>query len=216
MVNVGDLKGHEMATEFFLDYAWDPEAVPADALDDWERQWAGRQFSPKFADDIGGVLHDYAALQSDRKPELLNRWISQNTDGEIVYEDWSPFSLTNYRELERVTQQWTDLAERARRIGERLPDRYEDAYYELVLYRVAASANLYELRLAEYRNLVYAQQGRAATNALADEAEARFAEDQALMARYNTEIADGTWSAEGDEGCPWCRGFMNQAHRLRR
>jgi hypothetical protein len=40
---------------------------------------------------------------------------------------------------------------------------------------------------------MYAQQGRAATNDLADLAEAKFAVDQAMNAYYNTELAGGKW-----------------------
>src|SRR5690606_28822661 len=42
IVNVGDIKPMEFPIEFFLDYAWDPEAWNADNLDDYYTQWAER------------------------------------------------------------------------------------------------------------------------------------------------------------------------------
>jgi hypothetical protein len=201
VVNVGDMKNEELPLQFFLDYAWDPASLPIDAIDDWERDFAEQNFGDRYADEIADVLHDYSLLQSDRKPELLNREISLDptrdlaTDPDaVVYDDQAnPFSLTNYAEHATVTDDWQELSARAERIGERLPDEYQDAYFQLVQYAVEASANLYELREAEFTNILYAGQGRAATNDLADEAEARFAEDLALMDHYNTEVADGKW-----------------------
>jgi hypothetical protein len=55
------------------------------------------------------------------------------------------------------------------------------------------SANLYELREAEFTNLLYATQGRAATNHLADVTDARFADDQAMSDFYNNTLAGGKW-----------------------
>jgi Glycosyl hydrolase family 115/Gylcosyl hydrolase family 115 C-terminal domain len=201
VANVGDMKNEELPLQFFLDYAWDPSSIPLDALDEWERGYAAQNFGDRHADEIADVLHDYSLLQSDRKPELLNRRITLDPtrdlptdESAVVYDDQAnPFSLTAYAEHSRVTDEWQELARRAERIGERLPDEYQDAYFQLVLYAVAASANLYELREAEFTNIWYAGQGRAATNGLADEAEAHFAEDLALMDHYNTGIADGKW-----------------------
>jgi glycosyl hydrolase family 115 (putative glucuronidase)/glycosyl hydrolase family 115 len=201
MVNVGDLKNEELPTQFFLDYAWNPSAWPVQRLGEWERQYAAQNFGDRLAREIAGVLGDYGHLQSRRKPELLNRRITLDpakdpaTDSSaVVYDDQgNPFSLTDYREMDRVTAEWQALAARATRIRNALPAAWQDAYFELVYYQVNGTANLYALRNAEFTNILYAQQGRAATNRLADEAEARFAEDQALNAYYNTQLAGGKW-----------------------
>ncbi|RSM58136.1 glycosyl hydrolase [Actinoplanes sp. ATCC 53533] len=193
MVNVGDLKNEEQPTQFFLDYAWKP--IPLSGLGEWERGYAAQNFGQALAPEIAGVLGDYGHLQSRRKPELLNRRITVNpSTGVISYDDeGNPFSLTDYREMDRVTAEWQALAARAERIKTKLPAAWQDAYFQLVYYQVKATANLYALRHAEFTNIRYAGQGRAATNALADLAEARFAEDQALNAHYNTALAGGKW-----------------------
>jgi hypothetical protein len=192
MVNVGDLKNEELPTQFFLDYAWDP--FPLNRLPDWERGFAAENFGPHLAGPIADVLSDYGYLQSRRKPELLNRRITVDATGAIKYDDEaSPFSLTDYRELDRVTAAWQELAARAEKIKAKVPASAQDAFFQLVWYQVKATANLYELRHAEFTNIRYAQQGRAATNDLAATAEARFADDQALNNHYNTALAGGKW-----------------------
>jgi hypothetical protein len=209
VVNVGDMKNEELPLQFFLDYAWDPGRWPLDRLDDWEEEYAAQNFGREKARAIAGVLHDYALLQSDRKPELLNRKISLDPTKDVavdpsavIYDDQgNPFSLTDYQEMARVVADWRRLAARAEEIGGSLAPEQQDAYYQLVLYAVKATANLYELREAEFTNILYAAQGRAATNDLADVAEARFADDQALADHYNHGLADGKWN-----------GFQLQPH----
>jgi hypothetical protein len=209
VVNVGDMKNAELPLQFFLDYAWDPDRWPVERLGEWERRYAAQNFGPRSAGAIADVLHRYATLQSRRKPELLNRRISVDptkdlaTDpSAVVYDDQAnPFSLTDYREMDTVTAQWQRLSARAEQVGRTLPPAYRDAYYELVLYEVKATANLYALRQAEFTNILYAKQGRAATNDLARTAEARFADDQAMSKYYNEVLAGGKW-----------RGFQTQPH----
>ncbi|WP_249026649.1 glycosyl hydrolase 115 family protein, partial [Amycolatopsis pretoriensis] len=202
VANVGDMKGNELPLQFFLDYAWDPAALPAERLSTWERSFASENFGSALASDIAAVLHDYGRLQSRRKPELLNRRITVDSAGVITYDDqMTPFSLVNYRELDRVTDEWQDLAARTARLAARVPAAHRDAFYELVGYEVTASANLYALRRAEFTNLLYAAQGRASANGLAAVTEARFADDLALAERYNTGIAGGKW-----------KGFQTQPH----
>ena len=201
VANVGDLKGAERSTQFFLDYAWNPGRWPLDQLDDWERAYAAENFGSTRAGEIAQVLSTYGKLQSRRKPELLNRRISLDpakdlsTDSSaVMYDDQgNPFSLSDFREMETVTAQWQRLSARAELIERALPADERDAYFELVLYPVKATANLYALREAEFTNIRYAAQSRAATNDLAATTEARFADDQALSAYYNTTLAGGKW-----------------------
>ena len=202
VANVGDLKNEEAPTQFFLDYAWNPSAWPVQKLGEWHRRYAAQNFGPALAPAIGDLLEEYGRLQSRRKPELLNRRITVDpakdlrTDpSAVVYDDQqTPFSLTSYREMDRVTTQWLHLAARAERIGRLVPRAWRDAYYQLVYYQVKDTAIVYDLRRAEFQNIRYAGEGRAATNALADRAEALFAQDQAMSRYYNETLAGGKWA----------------------
>ncbi len=201
VVNVGDLKNEELPLDFFLDYAWNPDLIGVEDIPAWEEKWAGRQFGPTYAKEIAEVLSDYGKLQSDRKPELTNRKITLNPDADItadpgnavIYEDGTPFSLTNYREMERVVAQWQALARKAEKIKSALPEAFQDAYYQLVYYQVKASALMYELRLAGFRNLLYLDQGRAATNSMADIAQEKFEAGTAMAEYYNNALSGGKW-----------------------
>jgi hypothetical protein len=199
VANVGDFKGNELPAQFFFEQAWRP--MPLERLPQWEREYAAQNFGSRCAADIAEVLSTYGKLQARRKPELLNRRITVEGTA-ILYDDkQTPFSLVHYGELDRVTEEWRKLGERAEQIASRLPAHYQDAFFELVLYQVKATANLYELRRAEFTNIFYAKQGRTLANDLAATAEARFADDLALAERFNNVVAGGKW-----------RGFQTQPH----
>ncbi|HEX5871693.1 MAG TPA: glycosyl hydrolase 115 family protein, partial [Longimicrobium sp.] len=178
IVNVGDIKPMELPISFFLDYAWNPAAIPAERIPQWTREWAAGQFGDQHADAIARILRDYTRFNSRRKPELL---------------DTATYSLAAYGEAERVVAEYAALAEEAERIETLLPADARDAYFQLVLHPVLASANLHDLYAAAARNRLYARQGRASTSALADTVRALFDRDAALSRRYNHQIADGKW-----------------------
>ncbi|MEQ0558021.1 glycosyl hydrolase 115 family protein [Amycolatopsis sp. NEAU-NG30] len=194
VANAGDLKNNERATQFFLDYAWNPAALPAEGIAGWEQQYAAQNFGTTAAPAVAGLLHTYGQLQARRKPESTNRKMTRSASGAVSTDDTTtPFSIENYAELDRVTAEWQALAARAESVRASLPQADQAAFHQLVFYPVKATANLYALRQAQFLNRRYWTQGRAATNDLAATAEARLADDQAMSAYYNTTLSGGKW-----------------------
>jgi len=169
IVNVGDIKPMEFPISFFLDYAWNPEKIgPAD-VKKYTEQWAAAQFGKKQAPVIGELLSGYAKFNSRRKPEML----SDNT-----------YSF-NYGEWPRVVREYTALAEKAEKIGKQLPTEYQDAYFQLVLHPVKASANLYQL----YYNVALNKQAYAnkwlSANHYADKVKELYTNDSLITLAYH-------------------------------
>ncbi len=178
IVNVGDLKPMEVPIEFFLTYAWNPAAWPAERLPDYLRLWAAREFGPEHAADIADIVASYTKYNGRRKPELLEP---------------GTYSLTSYNEAERVAADYQALAERAEKISAALPREQRDAFFELVLYPVKASAVVNELYVTAALNRLYGAQGRASTNDLAARARALFRQDAELARQYQQDVAGGKW-----------------------
>ncbi len=88
IANVGDLKPLEIPIEFFLRMAWDPDAVSKDKIAEYQRRWAEREFGKEHAAEIADIVAKYAKYNGWRKPELVTP---------------ETFSITNYREAERVS-----------------------------------------------------------------------------------------------------------------
>src|SRR4051812_38705657 len=63
VVNVGDLKNEELPTQFFLDYAWDPDALPVDRIDEWTEDFAAQNFGDSLAPAVASLLDEYSRLQ---------------------------------------------------------------------------------------------------------------------------------------------------------
>ncbi len=91
------------------------------------------------------------------------------------------------------------LVEQAEAVSRKLPAESRDAYFQLVLFPVKASAQVAQLYLAVGKNHLYAEQGRAATNDVAAEARALFQADAELSAKYNHELAGGKWNHMMDQ-----------------
>lgn len=184
LVNVGDIKPHEFPTTFFLDYAWNPEEMSVEDMDNYSYEWAKRKFGEEYAEDIAHFLNEYTRYNSRRKPELLSP---------------ETYSLTNYREFERIVADYNKLADNAERLYEEIPEMYRDAYYQLVLYPIKAAANMNELYKTVAQNRMYAEQGRAKTNQKAELARDLFERDAEITRYYNTEVADGKWPSMVDQ-----------------
>lgn len=184
IVNVGDIKPMEYPISFFLDYAWNPDRWPAARLAEYSRQWAEQQFGSKYAKDIAGILTKYTEYNARRKPEMLSP---------------TPYSLVHYREAERIVADYNDLAKKAERISAALPAEFKDAFYQLVLHPVLACSNLNDLSGTVGNNLLYAQQGRAATNSLARKAGEFFKKDSLISYYYNKVMAHGKWDHMMDQ-----------------
>jgi len=184
IVNVGDIKPMEFPIQFFLDYAWDPERFPAASLGDYTRSWAEREFGPRHAAAIADIVTRYTRYNGRRKPEMLEP---------------RTYSLVNYREAETVVGDYQKLAQQAEGIYAAIPPAAKDAFYELVLYPAKACAVLNDLYVTVGRNRLYAVQGRASTNELADRARALFRQDEELAREYNETLAGGKWSHMMDQ-----------------
>src|SRR5205823_11987436 len=117
-----DLKPMEFPIQFFLDYAWNPEALPAEQLPEYTRRWVAQQFPTLDSAQTregAEVVTAYLKYAGRRKPELL---------------DTATYSLTNFGEAERAVTDYDSLLARGERLSRVLPVRYRDAYYELVLH----------------------------------------------------------------------------------
>lgn len=165
IVNVGDIKPMELPISFFLDYAWNPNKIDASDISAYHENWARQQFGNKHANEIGYILNKYAQYNSRRKPELLSR---------------QTYSLINYNEWNRVNNEYQQLLLEAEDINKNIAAEYKDAYYQLVLHPVEASANLYSL----YYNVAMNR---------AQNAKDAYLKDSLITIKYHS-IGGGKWN----------------------
>jgi hypothetical protein len=186
IVNVGHFKHVLLPAEFFLQLAWDTGRWTNRNIGEYTRLWAAREFGPQYAEDVAGIVDQYTKYNARRKPELLAP---------------TTYALNDYQEADRIVADFRAIVTKAEEIYQKLPPEARDAFYDLVLFPAKACAQVNELYVAAGKNALYAQQGRAATNDLADRVQRLFDADAALMAYYNKNFAGGKWNH-----------FMDQVH----
>jgi hypothetical protein len=184
IVNVGDLKPMELDIDFFLNLAWSPDAWPRERIGEFTRLWAAREFGPEHAEEIARIEMANLKLIGRRKPEV--------TDPET-------YNLVNYGEADRVMAEYRDLVDRAESVSRQLPMETRDAYFQLVLFPVKASAQVVELYIAAGRNRMFAAQGRAQANDMAERTRALFQADKDLATLYNDVLSGGKWQHMMDQ-----------------
>jgi hypothetical protein len=179
IVNVGDLKPMELPISFFLDFAWNTDAIRAKELPNYYVNWAKQQFGEQHAQEIAEILSLYTKYNTRRTPEMLKP---------------DTYSLSNYREAETIVDEYKNLVEKSRVIYDKLPEQYKSAFYQLVLSPVELCSNLNEMYVAAGKNALYGQQGRASTNQYAEKTKELFFKDEALTKEFHEELADGKWN----------------------
>ena len=98
-----------------------------------------------------------------------------------------------YREAERLLAEWHDLVTRAEELNAALAPEYRDAFYQLVLYPVKASAGVHELYVSVGLNRLYARQGRTDANVHSARARELFAADRKLAEQFH-QLGGGKWN----------------------
>ncbi|MDP8914256.1 MAG: glycosyl hydrolase 115 family protein [Pseudomonadota bacterium] len=182
IVNVGDIKPMEFPLTFFMDMAWNPEAMTLDALSKYPEQWAAETFGPAQAKGIGRLLTDYSKLAARRKPELV---------------DAGSFRLGNGTseggEFGKMVLEWQALERAARAVRRKIGADQADAYFQLVQHPIMAMSNLYTMHynVAQNRRLAAANDWRA--NAFAEAAGAAFRRDREIAAAYHA-MRGGKWN----------------------
>ncbi|SMO37991.1 Glycosyl hydrolase family 115 [Gracilimonas mengyeensis] len=179
IVNVGDIKPMEFPISFFLDLAWNPEAIDAADLPQYYVNWAEKQFGATYAEEIAEVVKLYSKYSARRTHEMITP---------------ETFSIENYREADRVLEEWKQLYEKAQSIYDKLPESHQSAFYQLGLFPVESTYNLNKMYVAAGKNKYYAERGAAAANYYADQVIELFEKDAQLAEYYHEELEDGKWN----------------------
>lgn len=183
VVNVGDFKPMELNISFFLDLAYDMDKWgEVNSAQEYYSLWAEQQFGYACDDEtteaIAQILRDYLKMNGARKPEKMFP---------------STFSLTDYNEAQTQLAKANDLYDRAWKYYDMVPSELKDAYYQLVLYPAAASANIERWCVYSALNSMYAEEGSMLANKYAALVDECYNLDVSLQKYYNKEMSGGKW-----------------------
>jgi hypothetical protein len=186
VVNVGDLKPIEAGTTLFLQLAWDINSYGPDVSKRFLHDFYAEQFGAEHADAIAEMMGEYFRLASIRKPETLGFNTTYPTT-KVRDSDWTA------EERMRRLVDYLNLALKAEAQESKLAAEAHPAYFELVLYPIAAAAAMNEKMIcAEESRLCAAAGQKEAADHFAAGAEAAAARIEELTARYNNQL-NGKW-----------------------
>ncbi|MEA5403276.1 glycosyl hydrolase 115 family protein [Arcicella sp. DC2W] len=177
IVNVGDIKPMEFPISFFLDYAWNPEKIQENDLQQYSEQWTSKQFGNQYAKEIAFLLNQYSKFNGRRKPELL---------------DANTYNLKT-GEWKTVVADYNNLLQKAEGIKKYLSPVYQDAYFQLVLHPIKACANLNEMYYNVALNKEAFENKWKETNTYADKVKELFAKDSVITREYH-QLNNGKWN----------------------
>jgi hypothetical protein len=137
IVNVGDLKPAEVATDFFSQLAWCPEKWGPDAQDRFLHDFFTRTFGAAAAGPLFDLESAYYKLAQIRRPDQFSYgW----TNG------------LSKAEFDTLAHRYVALAQQEKAVAAVIPPAGRDAYFEMVGYAtrmLAATGQMYTHPVAE-------------------------------------------------------------------
>jgi len=193
IVNIGDLKPMEFPVSYFMDLAYDFDTWGKNGRNktrEYTEMWVSKQFGKGLEDRVlngmADVLSDYTKMNGSRKPE-------------VTYQD--TYNPINYNEAKRVLEKAADLESRAGQYERLIPETSGDAYYQLVYYPAAASANIVKMQIYAGLNNLYYKRGSVLANHFADLVQECMDMDVNMQRHYNEVMSGGKW-----------KGIMSSPH----
>lgn len=183
IVNVGDIKGNEVALNYFLDLAYDFEKWGSSAPNSWRDylyDWSSRVFkgvSEEQQKALADIYVDFVKLNFMRRPEALN---------EEVYHP------CNYGEADRILAMIEDLEKRNEETYKAADKLSQCGIYSMIYYPAKISMNLIRMQVYAGKNAHYASQGRLEANRYADLIKECIDRDAMLCKEFG-EFMNGRW-----------------------
>ncbi|MCB1129490.1 MAG: glycosyl hydrolase 115 family protein [Verrucomicrobiae bacterium] len=207
IANVGDLKGNEQSTEWFLDLAWHAGKYGPESGQEFLTRMASRDFGAENGKAIAGLWSRHQSLAFARKPEHL-QWNLPNTA-------YQPNGMTG-DEIKRRLEAYNILATDASRLVESLPANVQDPAFQLITYPIACARAANE----RYFHLELVRRGDPSGSIEVAKSADQTISD--LTRRYNESVSGGKWrgimSAEGISPKDWTEfqpvPFAKQLERL--
>ena len=184
IVNVGDIKGNEVALNYFMDLAYDFEKWGSSAVNSWRRylsEWASRVFRAASGEQqqaLADVYEGFVQLNFMRRPEALHAGV---------------YHPCNYDETAKMLKIIAKLEELNEKTFESLDKVSRFPAYSMIYYPARISMNLIKMQLFAGKNQYYAEQGRKVANLYGDLVKQCIEEDRRLCEEFR-EFRNGKWA----------------------
>lgn len=211
IVNVGDIKFHEVPLTYFMNLAYDYEkwgSANFRSAAEFTEKWASENFG---LSESPGVSGNGEAVQEAESPGASGtaEAVKGGLGGKIaeIYTEYidllslrRPEALNehtyhpcHYLEADRILRRVLDVEQASREVLEELDESGRKGYYSMVHYPLMAGMNLMKLHLYAGKNNHYGEQRRVIANEYGKLAEECIARDLALAEEFKG-FEGGKWS----------------------
>lgn len=191
VVNVGDIKPIEYATQLFLDMAYD--ATPFANSSYTKRHlldWHLRIFDTQ-ALMITGTMLDYYALAFERRPEFIG-WSQTEPTTKTKYTDYNHFYFGD--EAQRRIDSYNKLQRDVTWLRNIIDKNEKDAFYQLVYYPVVGASWMNKKFLYRDKAFLYSKQNRIAAYEYARLSNAVYDSIISETKFFNEQLSNGKWN----------------------
>lgn len=184
IVNVGDLKFHEVPLSYFMALAYDYDKWGygnKESYKEYTAEWIRKNFPDMTAQlqkNIAYVFTEYININNLRRPESLHEGI---------------YHPCHYGETDRMLERAKKVEAASECVMEELPETAGAAYYSMVHFPAMASMNLLKMHLYAGKNLHYAKQGRQIANIYGDLVRTCIGRDRKLAEEF-AAFKNGKWN----------------------
>ena len=159
IVNVHDPKVAAYDLEFFLDMAWDIDAINPNTINQHLENWLCRQFGEKAGKKLAPAMHDFYRLCGIRKPEFMG-WTQVELDkklyprgrSQVIDTEFSESAFGN--ELNRYLSDYNKIAQQVSETKRLVRPELADAFFAAIQYPVLTAQAMAE-------KMLYAQRARS-------------------------------------------------------
>jgi len=201
IVNVGDIKPAEINIEYFMQMAWDISVWNNQNSHQFLTQWATREFGEEYASRIANIMDKHYELGYARRPENMMMF-----DWRKKEFAWEWFSLTNYNdEAQCRVDEYDKLIKEVDEVYESLPLELKDAFFQMVVYNVKATALQNKKIIYAQKSIAYGEQKRASAANYAAMAQQAENDINKLIHHYNRELVTvgDKWDHMASLPGPW-------------
>ena len=202
LLNVGDIKPMEIATQMFFDMAYCFKDFNYDNAPLWQAEWLGGIFGEGHREAFQNILDNYYRLAWQRKPEYMGYEIQWDSpENERLYD--SDFSFEKGTAQQRL-RDYQRICDRYRSVERQVADSLQPALFEMLGYGVLSAAEM-------NKKFLYAQANHETGGSImAQRARKANEEIERLRVKYNT-LLDGKWDGMISEIPP---GFVSQYQKM--
>ena len=216
IANVHDVKVAAYDLEFFLDMAWNIDAIQPNTIENHLQRWLCTQFGERAGQKLFPAMKEFYRLCGIRKPEfmgwtqveLADRKVYPRGCSQVVDTEFSEHEFGN--ELNRYLADYSNISFQVSEASHFIRPELKDAFFAAIIYPVNASKAMAD-------KMLYAQRARSRYMGQTDKnmegrEEYMFSMShrsmkayrliQSLTDRYNNELAGGKW-----------KGIMNMMPR---